>query len=378
MKTLAVYYFFFYLAMSAYVPYTSLFFSDKGFSSSNIGLILSLWALVSLVAQPVMGMITDRMADSRKMLMLCIAAASLFGLGFYYFDQLALILAVSVLFSWFQSSFGSLSDSVAIGIGNRSGFSFASIRLWGALSYSLGAFATGFLYAKFGYDWIFFVYLAFNAFVFAALFFFPKPPAAPHKTSVFEQINEVWRNRPFLVFLGINILIVMSTMVSTTFLPLYFKELDFDKSWLGSAFAIAALVEVPMFLVAVKLRERIGRFWVLFIAAALYTVKYAFLFLFHSLYLTLALHVIDGIAFAFAAGISVEIVDRFASDKSKATFQTVYVAGTWGVGGIVGNAAGGYIVDGMGAPFLYFILFLAVGLATLLFALNRKKLSAAG
>lgn len=91
MRSLAGYYFLFYLAISVYTPYTSLFFSDKGISSTVVGLILSLWAFVSVISQPVMGMLNDRLRNPRKILMISAIAAPVIGLGFYYIRFLQLL-----------------------------------------------------------------------------------------------------------------------------------------------------------------------------------------------------------------------------------------------------------------------------------------------
>ncbi len=362
-----------YLGLSVFMPYTSLFFSDKGFSHTVVGLILSLWSLVTVISQPVMGMLNDRLSNPRQILMIAAVAAPIFGLGFYYFDSLTAIIILSVFFAWFQSSAAPLSDSIAVELGKREGFSFGSVRLWGALSYAIGAFATGFLYEKYGYDHIFFYYLAVNLCLLLVILLFPKTKPASAKITIFEQMNEVIRNKPFLIFVGISMLTVMTTSINFTFLPIYFKEMGFDKSFLGSAFAVAALIEVPMFWVSAKLSRKIGRYNVLCIAAAIYAVKYMVLFAYADVYLTLAMQLLDGIAFAFVAGTAVEVVESYASDRTKATFQTVFAAVTWGLGGIIGNAVGGVIVDHLGAPFLYCILGICCAAASALYALTRKR-----
>lgn len=147
--------------------------------------------------------------------------------------------------------------------------------------------------------------------------------------------------------------------------------MGFDKSWIGSAFAIAAIIEVPMFWVATKLSKRIGRYQLLCVAALIYGIQYFAMFFFDNVSLTLAVQLLNGIAFAFVAGTAVEIVQSYATEGTKATLQTVYAAVTWGLGGIVGNAMGGAVVDYFGAPFLYLILFCLCLTASVLFFANK-------
>ncbi|OBZ11366.1 MFS transporter [Bacillus sp. FJAT-26390] len=371
MKSLAGYYFLFYLAMSVVMPYTSLYFSDRGFSHTTVGLILSLWALVSVIAQPVMGLINDRINKPRKIMLICAIAAPVLGLGFHFTHGLAAILVLSVFFAWFQSSGGPIGDAMAVEIASKRGFSFGSVRLWGALSYAVGTFSTGILYERFGYTDIFIYYLVISTTVCLSLMLLPAARISRRRVTLFGQMGEVVRNKPFMIFVVTSMLMMMSASINMNFLPLYFKEMGFDKSWIGSAFAIAAIIEVPMFWVATKLSKRIGKYQLLCLAAAIYGIQYFFLFSFANVSLTLAVQLLNGIAFAFVAGTSVEIVQSYATEGTKATLQTVYAAVTWGLGGIVGNAMGGMVVDRFGAPFLYLILFCLCTAASLLFLSSR-------
>ncbi|MFX3635957.1 MAG: MFS transporter [Candidatus Pristimantibacillus sp.] len=371
MKTLASFYFLWYLTISVLMPYTSLYFSDRGFSHTTVGLILSLWALVSVIAQPVMGLINDRINNPRKILMICAITAPILGLGFHFTEGLAGILFLSILFAWFQSSGGPIGDAMAVEIASKRGFSFGSVRLWGALSYSVGTFATGILYGKFGYNDIFIYYLVVSTTLWLVLLFFPAAEVSRRKLKLSSQLGEVVRNKPFMIFVITSMLMMMSASVNMNFLPLYFKEMGFDKSWIGSAFAIAAIIEVPMFWVATKLSQKIGRYQVLCLAAAIYGIQYFMLFTFTNITLTLAVQLLNGIAFALVAGTAIEVVQSYATEGTKATLQTVYAAVTWGLGGIVGNTIGGVVIDRFGAPFLYLILFCLCTAASLLFIVTK-------
>ncbi|MFD0589646.1 MFS transporter [Paenibacillus sp. GCM10027627] len=377
MKSLAGYYFLWYLAISVLMPYTSLYFSDKGFSHTTVGFILSLWALVSIVAQPAMGIWNDRFQRPRHILVASVLVSAVLGLGFYWIDGLLGIVVLSVLFTWFQSSVGPIGDAVAVDIASQRGFSFGSVRLWGALSFAVGTFATGILYERFGYNDIFLYYLIVCALVSIMVLFLPKTKTTRSKLTLFGQMGEVVRNKPFILFTVISMLIMMSGSINLNFLPLYFKELGFDKSWIGSAFAIAAIIEVPMFWVAAKLSKKIGRYQVLSLAALIYGIQFFLMFAFADVTLTLAAQLLNGIAFAFAAGTAVEVVQSYATDGTKATLQTVYAAVTWGVGGIIGNAMGGIVIDGLGAQYLYLFLCVFCVAASLLYLLYRHHQTSA-
>ncbi|MFF2909254.1 MFS transporter [Paenibacillus sp. NPDC057934] len=372
MRTLSSYYFLYYLAMSVLMPYTSLYFSERGFSFTAVGLILSLWALVSVVAQPVMGLINDRLGNPKQIMLISSILAAVLGFGFNLMEGLAGIIILSLFFAWFQSSVGPVGDALSVEIASRDGFSFGNVRLFGALSYAIGTFTTGILYERFGYSHIFVYYLVISMFVCVTILFLPTTKVTrSRKMTLFGQMGEVVRNKPFMIFVVTSTLMMMSASINLNFLPLYFKEMGFNKSWIGSAFAIAAIIEVPMFWVATRLSKAIGRYPLLCLAAAIYGSQYLAMFLFSNVSLTLAVQLLNGVAFAFAAGTAVEVVQSYATEGTKATLQTVYAAVTWGLGGIVGNAVGGVVTDHLGAKFLYLILFCLCVAASVLFIVNR-------
>ncbi|WP_274652019.1 MFS transporter [Paenibacillus humicola] len=356
MKRMAIFYFLFFLAQAAYAPYVSLYFSGKGWDGTSIGVVLSLWSLVGIAAQPAMGLLNDRLRHPRRLLMLAAVLAPVTALGFIAFDSYAVVLAVSVVFAWFQSAANPLADTIAVETAAREGFAFGSVRLWGAFSYAVGTLVTGFLYVRTGYEWSFPTYLAISLIAVASLLSFRQPAGVRHRVTLFNQAKDVVRNRAFLLFTFISLLLTIALAVNASFLPIYYKEMGFDKSLIGTAYAIAALTEVPMFWAAAKIAARIGRYAVLGIAALCYVAKCFLMYAVPGIHLALALQTLDGIAFAFFASMTVETVEAFSGERTKATYQSVFAAGTYGLGGIIGNTAGGAVIDREGAPFLYAVL----------------------
>jgi hypothetical protein len=74
---------------------------------------------------------------------------------------------------------------------------------------------------------------------------------------MFEQAKEVISHKRFLDFIGICLLVNLSIAINFSFLPIYFKEMGFNKAWIGTTYAIAAIIEVPMFWVSAKLNHKI-------------------------------------------------------------------------------------------------------------------------
>lgn len=378
MKNISAFYFFYYIGLSVYSPYLSIYFSDKGIPAAAIGGILAISAITGLIAQPIMGIINDRLPDNHRILIISTMASPFIALGYYIFDSYAAFVLIACLLPILQSPSGPIGDAIALEIGQKEGFSFGSVRAWGAFGFSLGSFLTGFLYAKIGYDKSFFLYLACSAFVLLTLLRFPKIEKQKITISLSGQIKHVFFNRAFMTFMAASFLLTMAIAINFSFLPIYFKESGYDKSWIGTAYAIAAIIEVPMFWLAARLNKKIGRFLVLCAAGILYAVKCIILTLSPSLFVVLSMQLLDGICFALFTVAAVETVHSFSTAKTNATYQTVFASVTSGLGSIIGNSTGGLIIDYSNTAFLYFILFLFCSVSAVcygVFHISSRKYS---
>ncbi|MFF2480828.1 MFS transporter [Paenibacillus sp. NPDC058071] len=370
-RSVSLYYFLFFLAVSSFPPYVSSYLSERGLTNTSIGLFVSLSAAIAIVGQPLLGMINDRMRDSRIILMLLTVLAPLFAAGLHFAGSFILLLLFYLMFNWFQQSAAPISDSLAVVIGAKEGFAFGNVRLWGALSYSLGVFATGFIYDRVGFTAGFPLYLGISVLAAAVLWLYPKTKPAMQRASIFEQGRQVLADKKFMAFTGISLLVATAITVNFTFLPIYFIEAGLGRSWTGTAFAVTAIVEVPMFWLAGKMIARIGRMNILALAAALYAAKGLAMFLFTDVTVIIFAQVLEGIAYAFFTSATVELAGQYASDRLKATYLTCFSAFTFGIGNIIGSTSFGMIIDRSGAAFVYLILGLLSAAAAVLYMTAR-------
>lgn len=374
MRKLSLYYFFYYLAASSFGPYISIYLSEKGISLISIGLILSMLSLTGILAQPIMGILNDRLSDPRRIVLLCLLFMPLFAFGYYYFDTVFALCLVSFFYAMFQSSSAPLSDVLTVEIANSQGFSFGSIRLWGALSFALGSFITGFVYGKIGYGASFISYALLMVLALVTFYTVPYKAVTRAKVSLKQHASQILKHQSFLTFVLFSFLIATSIAINFNFLPIYFKEAGFDKGWIGAAYSIAAIIEVPMFWFAVKLHRRFGLIPMMMLAALCYSLKCLVMAFSTQVGLVLAVQLFDGIAFAFMASASVEVINRYAPSYAKATYQTLFVALTSGIGGIIGSALGGVVIAHWGVNGLYLLMFSLCFIALAGFTARRRQL----
>ena len=100
-------------------PFISLFYSQQGLSGVQMGWLTTIGSLVALVSAPLIGRLSDRVSNPRRILQLCMAGSAVLivALGRQtIFGWMALIVALEAIIG---APVFPLSDAQAYGISNE-------------------------------------------------------------------------------------------------------------------------------------------------------------------------------------------------------------------------------------------------------------------
>jgi MFS transporter, PPP family, 3-phenylpropionic acid transporter len=370
---ISMFYLLFYLGMGAFMPFMSLFLQERGFNGGEIGLILAAGSLTGIVSQPLFGLINDLSKDYRTILKLTTLLSALISFGFFFSQGLVPMLVTAVLFSFINTPTGPIMDSIAVEKGPTFGFAYGQVRLWGAIGFALITVVAGYVFSRVGYQYSYPTYTIFAGLILILIFTFPKLEQK-HSGPVFGKalLGTVFSNGPFTLFVAMTLMISATNTMNFSYLPIYFQKLHYPMALVGWNFTIAAVVEIPLFWFSTKVMQRLGLFPMLAIGTGAYALKYCLMGFAPAVGVVLGLQALDGIAFAFYFSAAVEIVNLMAPAHAKATAQSVFGA-AGGISGIIGNLAGGLIVDHQGPQFLFWLMGAIGLLATLFFYLFPGK-----
>ena len=73
------YNFMFFGLLALFIPFLPVYLSKQGLSTSEIGLIIGTGGFVTLVAQPLWGLISDKKKTVRKVMLLLVVFTTIFG-----------------------------------------------------------------------------------------------------------------------------------------------------------------------------------------------------------------------------------------------------------------------------------------------------------
>lgn len=367
---------FFWCAMSV-TMFVVVYLNELGVSSSVIGLILGANALISMVAQPFWGWVSDRMGSAKRALMLCLGASGTCYLLLFFAKPVLLIAAILMADMFFRSAAGSLLDLWIVSTyagENRIGY--GSVRLWGSVGFAVAIFFFGRV-ADIRTASILFPFYSLSM-ALAILLCIPiRGNTLPARQAGMGRLGMggLFRSYPYVTFLLFVFLLNIPNSPFYSFLPTLVQSVGGTKAQYGLMQSVKALTEVPFFLLGKRLLDRFGPVRLMMFSASVYLVQAAAYALSRNvLQVSLAL-LLSGPAFSLFSVGMLHYIYAMAPDGRKAVAQTVTGMVSMNVSAIFGNTGGGMLIDRFSLRSLYWAgsVFIAVSLAFFALSVSVRK-----
>lgn len=381
--------------------FASVFLIGRGYSNTEIGLILASANVVAVVLQPLTADLADR---SRRVsltgimqimtILMMVMTAGMFVLRG---KSLALSLVFVMLIAW-HMTIQPLLHSLNFKL-EESGvhINFGIARSAGSLTYSILVAILGTLVEKYGIMILPISGEIIMAMMFFSIFLtkrqFDKTKAANMASGnlaeaagdkpieVYEEINLLTFIRRNGMFLVINLGVIgvfFSNSVLNNYMMQIIDNIGGDSEDMGRVLAVMAFLEIPTLVFFDKLREKFSCQTMLKVGAIGFTVKIVMCHLASSVTMILCAQIFQLIAFGLFLPAMVHFIDEVMKKgeavKGQAVFTMMITLTT-----IFSSLAGGAILDISGAKMLTLVssVVTALGAAIIIVTVNRIKSRAA-
>jgi PPP family 3-phenylpropionic acid transporter len=337
-------------AVGASFPYLPVYYRSAGLSLGEIGLLSSSAAAVGLVAAPLWGSLADRYPRSRLIIPAAAAVATLAAMALALARQPIAIAAAVIAISAATAGIAPVLDARALELVEGDQHRYGRLRVWGSISFVVVVWITGFLVERAGIASLFAVYvplLAVTALVTLLLRGAAGVvPPLQHWTGVALVLADPALRR----FLLAALLVWSASMAVNGFLSIHLLAIGAPGELVGSAWAIGAIVEIPIMWAYPWLAGRFGTRWLLIAGAGMIALRAIALSLVSNpvaAALTMLLH---GAGFALLLVGGVTYVSRLAPPGAAATAQGVLTAVIFSLAMIVGHGLAGLAAGAIGLP----------------------------
>ncbi|GLX65810.1 MFS transporter [Paenibacillus glycanilyticus] len=347
--------FFSYGTIAVYSTFFALYLQSIGISPLKIGALMAGGPIVSLIANPLWGYLSDRTHNIRLILILMLVGNLVAMQLVFLSDSYPFIFSCMLLFFFFQMPLFSQSNSLILNSIEGTRHKFGAFRLWGSCGWAVLALVTGPILGQIGISRLWLVYTVMM--LVAIGFAFTLPQGSSSKTAEGVNYKQMLGNRVFLVFLVIGLLISIPNSMNTTFIGLYMTELGGHTDLVGWSAFLSSIFEIPVFLLLDRYLPRNARTMVscLILVSALYSLRWFLMAGAGDAQQIIFIQALHCLTFGTFYYIGTQLTALIVPSELRASGQAVYALTWGGLSGIASGYLGGYLFQQVGPESIYWV-----------------------
>ncbi|WP_248924884.1 MFS transporter [Paenibacillus hamazuiensis] len=343
----------YYATSAVLTPFLPIYFEGKGYSTSQIGLLMMFGPFIAIFAQPLWGYLSDRYRTLKTIIFALWALSLLSSAGVFLTNGFSSAFLFMLLLYFFLLPAVPLLDSITIKSSLEAGVSYGSVRMFGSIGFTIVAVSSGYILVRMGgvqnipylYWGIWLLPLV------LVLFLKDEKGGGPRLT--FRALGSVLRNGPFLWFLFMVFVLMVPHRMNDGLAALYLKDLGATDTMLGTAWALASLSEIPTFALLGRYMHRFHELAMLGIVGLIYTVRWLLYYSVQDPLVVMLLQASHMVTFAVFWLVAVQYAVRMVPEELRSTGQSILSAVFLGLAGVTGGTLGGMIKDHWGGEHMY-------------------------
>jgi PPP family 3-phenylpropionic acid transporter len=341
---LAGFYFLYFAVVGVLLPYWSLYLKEQGFSAEQIGVILATGMATKLIAPTLWGWLGDYTGRRICIVRLtCFAAALCFAWIPAVADSFWGVALVMFGYNFFwNATLPQFEATTLIHLGKNSQ-KYSHIRLWGSIGFIVTAMGFGAVLHHFDINNLPYILLVLFSIVWINSLTIPEPRNII--TSVNRESIVKILNQPHVIALLLaSVLMMASHGPYYGFFSIYLVQLDYSGGFIGSLWALGVIAEIGVFWLMPQLLSRYGVRNLLLITFTLTSLRW-FLIGYAAQHIPVLLfaQLLHGFSYAMHHAVTVHMLYQIFGKNHQGQGQALYSSLSFGVGGIAGSLAAGYL-----------------------------------
>lgn len=327
------------------------YFGEMGMADGQIGMLLSLSAIVGVIFQPFFGMLSDRMRYKRTVIIILLA---LLVVCCAIMDRLtsfwALLAGMSLLMT-LQSPLAAVNSAVSLEYMAEKRRPYGPVRILGTVGYQVGALLPGAFLAT-RLTGLFRLLAVVMLLSLAAALMLPRVRGHQHaKEKV--ALGVLFRDKQFRAILLMVLIGMITTQYNNNFFARHMGNLGVSNSAIGWIFLLSVMMEIPLLWYADRLSRRVNVFTWFLVAYAINGVRWLGIALTRSVPLLCVLQLSEVSVLACFEYFPALYVSQHTPDALKGSAQMVLMLVSFGISKVIGGLLGGFVSEWVGIPFVY-------------------------
>jgi PPP family 3-phenylpropionic acid transporter len=390
----------YWICQCAIYSFAAVFLQSKNFNNMQIGIVLALAAILSIVLQPVVAAFADKTkkVPLRNIVAMLMAVVYLLAVLLYLLpDSFLLTAVIYVIIGAISFTLNPLFNSLALEYLNLGvPMNYGLARGMGSIAFAVMSYLLGNLVNQFGAGITLIMFLSTYCFaILSALFFKVKLPENMVSTNLDpgssisvtggkEPVPEAAptgiltffiKYKKFSFFLIGVAMIFYSHSLINTYLINIMKQVGGGSTDMGISLSIAATLELPAMAGFIYIVKKVSSNKLVMIAAFFFLIKAFITWLAPNVLMVHVSQACQMLSYAIFTPASVYYVNSIVEDHDKVKGQAMLGVATLGIAGSIANITGGKILDTFGVSDMLLLgtIVTALGFVIVMFSTEKPK-----
>ena len=359
--------------------YWTVYLQQNGFTTAQMGVLCAIMSAVAIFATIAWGAVSDLINSSKKTFFFCLLGMELVFavIPFIPVSQpnwVPMMFVVFPVLTLFRGCIGTQIDNYSIRLCAQEGIHYGAVRALGSGTFAVMSIFIADILAKTGVAAAFWIsgLIAIPALLFLALGGDPKVPNGAERAAKRQKLSlkELFREPYYMAFLIFAVFLYLPVTGEGQYFVYLMDAVGIPTSEYGTLLSVRAFLEMPFLLLGGRLCRRFRLQNLVMLAAGFMALEcFAECFLTRDQPTMMIYGSLFGLGNGLFMSSAPQYVLRLAPARLKATAQSVF-ASVASVSAIVGNLAGGFLFQILGARTFYGLLGVLFLAAILIFALS--------
>lgn len=371
---LSAWYFCYFAFLGAFNTYFGLYLKSIGISAWHIGVLLSLFPVMRMVAPNLWGWLADRWG-TRALVVKCATGATLVAFaGTLWATDFWGIFVVITVFAFFGSASLPLVEALTLAHLQHRVERYGRIRLWGSIGFILAVQGVGLMLDWIDLSSLIWICLAILGATLVSSFRLSEAPVRFGHVVAASPAGG-FRNREMLALLSACFMMSAAHSPLYVFYSIHLVDHAYTKAAVGALWALGVVAEILVFLWMPRLMHYMSVRVILIASFIIAMIRFLLIgWAIDSLPATIMAQVMHGATFGACHAAAVTALNQWYPDRLQARAQALYSSASFGAGGLVGGLFSGYAWGAFGAGPTYTIasLFAAGGLVLVMRGLRAE------
>ncbi len=345
-------YLFYFMSLALLSGLISVYLMDKGYSASQVSLVVSCSFIVSVIVQPWIGYLNDKY-HIKWVNGLILVTTAILGIIFIFANN---IYAIAIIYSLALGLFNG-TKPVIERMATLSRHQYGRIRIWGTLGYAIGSQIGGIIYQYISSEGM---YLSFSAGLFICILGIigtQNDKTMDDEVSKIKQDDRKLWHKNFIIYIIIICIFYGITNLNTTYLPAMFQNQGIGIDKVSTIILMITLSELPLIYYSNYYMNKITNQQMLILIFFLLLIQFGtYSFIpFNSIQIIVSICT-KAVSTVIFIMLNMKIVATIVSPQMQMS-ALAWVSTFNSFASIVFQSIGGAILDYHTYSFLYFILF---------------------